>query len=68
MKKTSDKLLKWTRKDYVLNVATYLLNFDEIAAEAEAEEIESYYSENFGDKMPKEIMENLATLKANCAK
>lgn len=27
MKRTSDKLLKWNKKDYVLNVVTYLLNF-----------------------------------------
>ena len=35
---------------------------------AEADEIEKYYDDNFGDKLPKEIRENLATLKANCAK
>ena len=27
MKKTSDKLLKWEKKDYFLNALTYVLNF-----------------------------------------
>ncbi len=27
MQKSSDKLLKWEKKDYILNVVTYLLNF-----------------------------------------
>ena len=27
MQKTSDKLLKWERKDYFLNIITYILNF-----------------------------------------
>ena len=38
--------------------------FDE--QENEAKEIEGYYAENFGDKMPKEIMANLEILKNNC--
>ncbi len=32
----------------------------------EAKEIENYYAENFGDKMPKEIIANLEILKNNC--
>ena len=31
-------------------------------------QITAYYAENFGDKMPKEIMANLEILKENCAK
>ncbi len=49
-----------------------LLYIDKERWAAEAEEIETYYNDNFvingEDKLPKEIRENLATLKANCAK
>ena len=45
-----------------------LLYIDKERWAAEAEEITSYYAENFGDEMPVEIMENLAKLKENCAK
>ncbi len=45
-----------------------LLVVDKARWSAEAEEIEKYYDENFGDKLPKEIRENLAILKENCAK
>ncbi len=45
-----------------------LLQVDKTRWAAEAEEIENYYAENFGDTVPVEIKENLATLKANCAK
>ncbi len=45
-----------------------LLVVDKARWAAEAEEITNYYAENFGDKMPKEIMDNLAILKKNCAK
>lgn len=45
-----------------------LLYVDKERWAAEAEEIEKYYNDNFGDKLPKEIRENLATLKANCKK
>jgi phosphoenolpyruvate carboxykinase (GTP) len=45
-----------------------LLVVDKARWAAEAEEITAYYAENFGDKMPVEIMENLAILKENCAK
>lgn len=45
-----------------------LLYVDKARWAAEAEEIESYYDTNFGDDLPKEIRENLATLKENCAK
>ncbi len=45
-----------------------LLYVDKARWAAEADEIEKYYDDNFGDKLPKEIRENLATLKANCAK
>ena len=45
-----------------------LLEVDKKRWAAEAEEITNYYAENFGDKMPKEIMANLETLKENCAK
>lgn len=45
-----------------------LLYVDKDRWSAEAEEIEKYYDENFGDTLPEEIRENLATLKANCAK
>jgi phosphoenolpyruvate carboxykinase (GTP) len=44
-----------------------LLVVDKARWAAEAEEITAYYAENFGDKMPKEIMENLEILKKNCA-
>ena len=44
-----------------------LLEVDKKRWAAEAEEITAYYAENFGDKMPKEIMENLEILKKNCA-
>lgn len=45
-----------------------LLYVDKERWGAEAEEIEKYYDDNFGDKLPKEIRENLETLKANCKK
>ena len=45
-----------------------LLYVDKARWAAEADEIEKYYDDNFGDKLPKEIRENLAALKANCAK
>jgi phosphoenolpyruvate carboxykinase (GTP) len=45
-----------------------LLVVDKARWAAEAEEITAYYAENFGDKMPVEIMDNLAILKENCAK
>ncbi len=45
-----------------------LLYVDKARWAAEADEIEKYYDDNFGDKLPKEIRDNLATLKANCAK
>ena len=45
-----------------------LLYVDKERWAAEAEEIEKYYDDNFGDKLPKEIRENLETLKANCKK
>lgn len=45
-----------------------LLYVDKERWAAEAEEIEKYYDDNFGDKLPKEIRENLAVLKENCAK
>ena len=44
-----------------------LLYVDKARWAAEAEEIEKYYDDNFGDKLPKEIRENLETLKRNCA-
>ena len=44
-----------------------LLVVDKERWAAEAEEITQYYADNFGDKMPKEIMDNLAILKKNCA-
>ena len=45
-----------------------LLYVDKARWAAEAEEIEKYYDDNFGDKLPKEIRDNLEILKANCAK
>jgi phosphoenolpyruvate carboxykinase (GTP) len=45
-----------------------LLYVDKARWSAEADEIEKYYDDNFGDTLPKEIRDNLATLKANCAK
>ena len=45
-----------------------LLYVDKARWSAEAEEIEKYYDDNFGDKLPKEIRENLEVLKENCAK
>ena len=44
-----------------------LLYVDKARWAAEADEIEKYYDDNFGDKLPKEIRETPATLKANCA-
>ncbi|MBQ4269362.1 MAG: phosphoenolpyruvate carboxykinase (GTP), partial [Clostridia bacterium] len=43
-----------------------LLFVDKARWAAEAEEIEKYYADNFGDKMPKEIVANLEILKNNC--
>lgn len=45
-----------------------LLYVDKDRWAAEAEEIENYYDTNFGDALPKEIRDNLAVLKENCAK
>ena len=45
-----------------------LLYVDKARWAAEADEIEKYYDDNFGDKLPKEIRENLATLNPNCPK
>ena len=45
-----------------------LLYVDKKRWAAEAEEIEKYYDDNFGDKLPKEIRANLETLKENCKK
>ena len=45
-----------------------LLYVDKERWAAEAEEIGKYYDDNFGDKLPEEIRENLEVLKANCAK
>ncbi|MDY4894753.1 MAG: phosphoenolpyruvate carboxykinase domain-containing protein, partial [Candidatus Borkfalkiaceae bacterium] len=45
-----------------------LLYVDKERWAAEAEEIEKYYDDNFGDKLPKEIRANLETLKENCKK
>ena len=45
-----------------------LLYVDKARWGAEAEEIKKYYDDNFGDKLPKEIRENLEVLKENCAK
>ena len=45
-----------------------LLEVDKERWAAEVEEITNYYAENFGDKMPKEIMANLEILKENCKK
>lgn len=45
-----------------------LLYVDKERWAAEAEEIQKYYDDNFGDKLPKEIQANLETLKANCKK
>ena len=59
-----------TKKQERIDAATLdkLLVVDKARWAAEAEEITTYYAENFGDKMPKEIMENLEILKKNCAK
>ncbi len=45
-----------------------LLYVDKARWSAEAEEIEKYYDDNLGDKLPKEFRENLEVLKENCAK
>ena len=45
-----------------------LLYVDKTRWSAEADEIEKYYDDNFGDTLPKEIRDNLATLKENCSK
>ena len=45
-----------------------LLYVDKARWRAEADEIENYYNENFGDIVPAEIRENLAILNENCSK
>ena len=45
-----------------------LLYVDKARWAAEADEIEKYYDDNFGDKLPKEIRENLDIFKENGAK
>ena len=45
-----------------------LLYVDKARWAAEADEIEKYYDDNFGDKLPEETRENRGTLNAHCAK
>ncbi len=44
-----------------------ILYIDKARWSAEADEIAGYY-EQFGDRLPKELKESLATLKKNCEK
>ena len=45
-----------------------LLEVDKERWAAEAEEITAYYADNFGDKMPKELIAQLDALEARLAK
>lgn len=51
--------------DYSRETLEHILYVDKKRWSAEADEIKGYY-EQFGDKLPKELKESLATLKKNC--
>ena len=53
--------------DYSRDTLESILYVDKARWSAEADEIASFYKQ-FGDKLPAELSENLATLKANCNK
>ena len=51
--------------DYSVETLESILYVDKKRWSAEADEIEGYYKQ-FGDRLPKELRESLATLKKNC--
>ena len=51
--------------DYSVETLERILYFDKARWSKEADEIAEFYKQ-FGDKLPKELSENLATLKKNC--
>ena len=51
--------------DYSVDTLESILTVDKKRWSAEADEIAEYYKQ-FGDRLPKELAENLATLKKNC--
>ena len=53
--------------DYSVETLESILYVDKARWSKEADEIAEFYKQ-FGDKLPKELSENLATLKANCEK
>lgn len=53
--------------DYSRETLESILYVDKARWSAEADEIKEFYKK-FGDKLPKELSDNLATLKANCEK
>ena len=53
--------------DYSRETLESILYVDKARWSAEADEIKEFYKQ-FGDKLPKELSDNLATLKANCEK
>ena len=54
-------------KDFSIDDLKTILEVDKAKWAKEADEIENYYDTTFGDHMPKELRDSLATLKANCA-
>jgi len=54
-----------TDLDYSVETLESILTVDKARWSAEADEIAQYY-EQFGDRLPKELAESLATLKNNC--
>ncbi|MGN1235275.1 MAG: phosphoenolpyruvate carboxykinase domain-containing protein, partial [Christensenellaceae bacterium] len=57
-----------TGLDYSIETLESILEVDKERWAAEAEEIESYYKNTIKDRIPQELWDSLATLKANCAK
>ena len=53
--------------DYSRETLESILYVDKARWSAEADEIKDFYKQ-FGDKLPAELSESLATLKANCNK
>ena len=53
--------------DYSVDTLESILYVDKVRWSAEADEIAAFYKQ-FGDKLPAELSESLATLKANCNK
>ena len=51
--------------DYSVDTLESILYVDKARWSAEADEIAEFYKQ-FGDRLPKELSESLATLKKNC--